>query len=490
MVLGPFWCYPALGCRRGRSFKGCGVSLQKTTPRERTATSKSRGEKSRPPTVPVTRADIVPGRLPEEEWLSLIRAEQRDEDIGDILAELLGRVMDECCKAYVAQQCVPFTVGQARDALLQIAEWRFLARDEGEMDTDGDDTWQEDEEPKPCTADSWAQGSVPVQDTHLSPCPGEVSDVEPPYQHRRQESPETSEPGAPPMQPLFPGQVTTSSTVLPEPGPSHPEMLQDKAVIATQSPERKRPQAQSLLHRRAPLSPARPPAPWGPSEPPGQPEQGHRPAPKSSHGDVEWSSEARASSCKPLLSSSSRTSMETILPGRPQRSTGVKQEGTGAILGVPRLSHGRRPEHWIRPQVEVLDPGAEAKPLACSRGARGRSRGPELGRSQLSWGLAATGRGRLQPAPPESPQPPSSLPRQLGSLLDSAQLAPGVTIRWGSSVKRGLCIPAHGEEEEETGEAKRDLRPICPTVPFPAIAAGQVTGDDECQRQHTPPSLL
>lgn len=71
-------------------------------------------------------------------------------------------------------QCVPFTVGQARDALLQIAQWRFLARDEGESDTEGDGSWQEDEEPEPCTADSWAQGSVPVLCTRLSPCPGEV----------------------------------------------------------------------------------------------------------------------------------------------------------------------------------------------------------------------------------------------------------------------------------------------------------------------------
>lgn len=104
MVLGPFWRSPASGCRRSRSFKGCHVSLQKMTPRERAATSKSRGERSRPPTVTAARADIVPGRLPEEEWLSLLRAEQSDEDVGDILAELLGRVMDECSKAYAAQQ--------------------------------------------------------------------------------------------------------------------------------------------------------------------------------------------------------------------------------------------------------------------------------------------------------------------------------------------------------------------------------------------------
>lgn len=178
------------------------------------------------------------------------------------------------------------------------------------------------------------------------------------------------------------------------------------------------------------------------------------------------------------------TSLETIRPGRPLHSTGTKREGTGTVLGVPRLCPSRRPERWIRPQVEVLDPGAEAKPQACSRGARWRSRGTELGNSQLSRGLAAMGGGWLQPSPPGSPQPPGTLPRQLGSLLDSARLAPGVTVRWSSSVKHGLCIPVHGEEEdeeeEEMGEAKRDLRPIHPTVPFPAIATRQVTGNGEC----------
>lgn len=90
--------------QRHGSCKGCHVSLQKMTPRERVATSKSRGEKSRLPTVATARADVVPGRLPEAEWLSLLEAEQRDRDAGDILAELLGRVMDECTKADVARQ--------------------------------------------------------------------------------------------------------------------------------------------------------------------------------------------------------------------------------------------------------------------------------------------------------------------------------------------------------------------------------------------------
>lgn len=71
-------------------------------------------------------------------------------------------------------QTVAFTVGQAQDALLQIVQWRFLARDEGETDPEGDGTWQEDEEPEPCAIDSWAQGAVPVLCIHLSPGEGEV----------------------------------------------------------------------------------------------------------------------------------------------------------------------------------------------------------------------------------------------------------------------------------------------------------------------------
>lgn len=46
--------------------------------------------------------------------------------------------------------------------MLQITEWRFLARDEGESAVAEDPTWGEDEEPFACTTDAWAQGSVPV----------------------------------------------------------------------------------------------------------------------------------------------------------------------------------------------------------------------------------------------------------------------------------------------------------------------------------------
>lgn len=57
--------------------------------------------------------------------------------------------------------------------MLQVAAWRFLARDEGDAELRGDGAWQEDEEPAPCAIDTWAQGSVPVLQEHPSPRPGD-----------------------------------------------------------------------------------------------------------------------------------------------------------------------------------------------------------------------------------------------------------------------------------------------------------------------------
>uniref|UniRef100_F7F7C9 Uncharacterized protein n=1 Tax=Monodelphis domestica TaxID=13616 RepID=F7F7C9_MONDO len=144
---------------------------------EGTKTARDRGqtrtkaEKVRPPTVPVPQVEIVPGRLNEAEWIALVSIEEGEDVVGDILAELLARVMDAAFKIYLTQQCIPFTISQAREAMLQITEWRFLARDEGETDVAEDPTWGEDEEPRASTTDTWAQGSVPVLHAPSPPIP-------------------------------------------------------------------------------------------------------------------------------------------------------------------------------------------------------------------------------------------------------------------------------------------------------------------------------
>ncbi|XP_023574223.1 uncharacterized protein C2orf81 homolog isoform X2 [Octodon degus] len=118
------------------------------------AAARSKVEKARPPTVPVPQVDIVPGRLSEAEWIALLVLEEGEDVVGDILADLLACVMDSAFQVYLNQQ--------AREAMLQIVQWRFLARDEGEYAMAEDPTWGEDEEPQACVTDTWAQGAVPV----------------------------------------------------------------------------------------------------------------------------------------------------------------------------------------------------------------------------------------------------------------------------------------------------------------------------------------
>ncbi|CAM9386275.1 unnamed protein product [Lampetra fluviatilis] len=139
----------------------------------RSGTTRSRTEKGRstavpPPVAPapvVVSNDIIPGRLTEAEWLAMLDLEDGEMYVRDLLEELLECTMEECHKIYIQRQLIPFTVSQAKEALLNVIECRFLARDEGQLSVECDSSWQEDLEPQPCSIDTWAQGSVPITDS-------------------------------------------------------------------------------------------------------------------------------------------------------------------------------------------------------------------------------------------------------------------------------------------------------------------------------------
>lgn len=99
-------CGGCRGCGCPGHLPGLCCSPQKMTHRERAATSRTRGDKSRPPPTAAAAAGaaVAPGCLTEAEWLWLLAAERSDSDVGDILEELMGRVMDGCSRAHVAQQ--------------------------------------------------------------------------------------------------------------------------------------------------------------------------------------------------------------------------------------------------------------------------------------------------------------------------------------------------------------------------------------------------
>ncbi|XP_015156812.2 uncharacterized protein C2orf81 homolog isoform X1 [Gallus gallus] len=141
--------------------------------RERAAVPRQRGDKTRTPSA--APPDAVPGRLCEAQWLSVLAAEERDDAVGDVVAELLGAVAERCFRAELSRQCAPFAVDWARAELLQAVAWRFLVRDEGDAAPEAAGAWREDEEPLPCADDAWAEGAVPVLPACPTPAHGEVS---------------------------------------------------------------------------------------------------------------------------------------------------------------------------------------------------------------------------------------------------------------------------------------------------------------------------
>ncbi|KAB1262213.1 uncharacterized protein Cadr_000021608 [Camelus dromedarius] len=137
-------------------------SRQERQPRQHSEPGSS-AEKPRPPKVLVPQANIVPGGLTEAEVAKLRAREEGEEVVGDIMEELVERVMDAAYKSYLERQCIPYTVDWARETMLQMVQLRFMPRDEGEPNLAEDPTWAEDEEPTPCPIDTWARGAVPVQ---------------------------------------------------------------------------------------------------------------------------------------------------------------------------------------------------------------------------------------------------------------------------------------------------------------------------------------
>nr|XP_056711726.1 uncharacterized protein C2orf81 homolog [Euleptes europaea] len=416
--------------------------------RDRVAQAKSRAERSRPPTVPVPQIDIVPGRLSEAEWLSLLSFEDAEDAVGDLLALLLDQVLEGCYKVYLARQCIPYVINQAREAMVQIIEWRFLVRDEGQADVSTDPTWQEDEEPVACITDSWAQGSVPVLEAMPRPEEEEVEEEEELVPPR--EPPE--EAAAPQEAPCDAGAAAPRA----EEPPRQPSR-EEEAHVATGLPAPPR-RASSLPRASAPAA-ARS------GGPPGGEGRLCR-AGKHLLLLLAASEERPPRGPRPLLPPSCSNLLRIQL-GRPPTSKDVLYDGAGNVTAVPRLDPARLPKRWLKPCVQLVDPAAE-----CLRQQALHTRSGQRPPARPS-------RRRLpRQAPPAAPPPPPGSRLQPTSLLfvppalllEAVQLAPGVSMRGGGGGAWRGRRPAAPPEPEGAGQPP-ELKPLAPGPPcLPALA--------------------
>ncbi|XP_005599954.3 uncharacterized protein C2orf81 homolog isoform X1 [Equus caballus] len=474
-------------------------SRQERQIRDRGVT-RSKAEKVRPPTVQVPQVDIVPGRLTEAEWMAFTALEEGEDVVGDILADLLARIMDSAFKVYLTQQCIPFTISQAREAMLHITEWRFLARDEGESAVAEDPTWGEDEEPSACTTDAWAQGSVPVlhapasvglEETFQGEDQGNVDQIPIGRSWMGRGSQEQMEswegspelrvipgPGPPPTPELFQeagprgpleeldgqaiGHLSSAGSLNGNLQPSvetahtgSPHSSLELSLVASPEASAERAQALSSQFSLEDLYYCTP--------------QLH------AAGDrLELKKEEMPRIASPVSVASSSAGSSTMLrlsasfqpqqqPGRPEAGLSAPQYTVGRRMVGARLDPARLPRLWVSPLAKVLLPDSEARPVEAYRGRpRGEKTEAPAGAGTPRTGVRVSSAVFL-------PLPPGVPSRDFGP-----DPRPGLQI---PSISLGLPSPGSGSKLPFPSPGLRFLatHPVLPDVarnPSPKLWPG------------------
>ncbi|KAJ8006170.1 hypothetical protein DPEC_G00125460 [Dallia pectoralis] len=391
-----------------------------------------------------------PEQRNESNWVSMLEQEEGEEVVSEILDDLMSLVMEKCYMVYLQRQLVPFTVFWARDSLVQILEWHFLVQDKGEG-PDGSLSWTEDTEPQPSVIDSWAPGCVLVRKV-------EPTKHFPPLQRSAPADEAGGRTGQRANHRTHNMSLSTSS-----PNPSEKRELRDPGL------------------RGFKISDIPPPIPKGrpsrrPKLPPTNPTKDCLPSPNHllTRSVTKKDMEGEEGDCAE--------------PSSTMQNVKLKPE---AFPAIPRLDLARLPRRCVLPQYEVLNSSPSMTHSWRSRGSVGKQSKKQL--TTQTTTLIPLTNNVGQPRPQRNGALTGEINRSIrrsvtnveesvpfyGSLLlDSMELAPGVTLTGPQGTR---FSPFRGCPAQPTPSTK--LKPIQSNPPgprFPLLVAASSLSSPHC----------
>ncbi|KAK3089198.1 hypothetical protein FSP39_001674 [Pinctada imbricata] len=384
----------------------------------RAAVSKSRADKgAKPPQshTPVVAHEIVPGKFNDQDWSFMLDKDSSEDVVDKIMEDLVDTTMDNIYKLYTERQLLPFTVSQAKDAILSIVEWQFLSRDEGEVEIDNDQSWMEDEEPEPAFTDCWAQGSVPKQ---LIP-PRPISPVAEIFLEHPDDKDEDIVPG--------PEREETKE----EEAEKEDEVTEEVPVIKEESDVKVEEKKKEEKKRKFKFKPYRGRVKSG----------GLNKLMSESLEQTEmkmWAAEIEASYEQAMERNSGLLNMPAschsilkVQSGRPPGNKDVLYDDMGNVMAVVKLNPDKLPSHRVKVNYQIVDPSVEAAQARLDAMRHGKFTRLYLKKKKpaIEEFDEATDLQEMKTTESKTDLPPP--------LIEAMELAPGVTVKESGRVRRG-----------------------------------------------------
>lgn len=448
----------------------------------RAVVTKSRGDKTKggASATPTVAHEIVPGKFTDQDWYSMLDRDEGNEFASELLDELVDCSLAIIYDTYIQDQLLPFTIAQAKDAMLQIIDWQFLSRDVLETDLTEDVSWLEDEEPLPAVTDCWAQGIVPHKLLPVSlpstPCADDIiveevgAENEPEAEisltaDDQKETGDQSEPEVD-MESCTSFSTSRDGTSV---EPSLPSKRSPQVKIQPQPPEVTKPKHKYQSHKGRLKS-----------------------AGLGTMSESLYETEKRLAEAEMVTATGSGQDEDTDNPlntmplscqsllksqaGRPPGNKDVHYDEHGNVISVVKFNPAKLPSHFVKTGFTIVNPqveAAQARLRAMRTGnyvaQKKKTTKNNVSTSKLSkieipkeievdQSVHISSRNIVLPLPPP--------------LIEMMEISPGVIVKEGERVKRGA------KKWGKTGPqvAESNLRVVRPPPERPRFTAQDILG--------------